>query len=73
MGQIFRLADRAKHRHAPDPSRQPLGASAYYCMRCEADRFLLYPNGEIQCASCGAQIENLAVGEAAYAEPDPEV
>jgi hypothetical protein len=73
MGQIFRFADHARRRGTPGPSPPPLGESAFYCKRCEADRFLLYPSGEVQCASCGAQIENLAVGEAAYGEPDPKV
>jgi hypothetical protein len=73
MGQIFRFADHARRRGTPGPSPPPLGESAFYCKRCEADRFLLYPSGEVQCASCGAQIENLAVGEAAYGEPNPKV
>jgi hypothetical protein len=42
-------------------------------MRCEADRFLLYPSGEVQCASCGAQIENLAVAEQPRGDPGPEL
>lgn len=73
MGQIFRLADRVRRRAAPSSSHQALGESTFYCMRCEADRFLLYPNGAVQCASCGAQIENLAVGESASGGPEAEV
>jgi DNA-directed RNA polymerase subunit RPC12/RpoP len=73
MGQVVRFAERVLRRAEQSPSRQPLGESSYYCMRCEADRFLLYPSGEVQCASCGAQIENLAVAERPREEPDPEV
>jgi DNA-directed RNA polymerase subunit RPC12/RpoP len=73
MGQIVRLAERVTRRAEQSPSRLPLGESSYYCMRCEADRFLLYPSGEVQCASCGAQIENLAVAEQPRGDPGPEL
>ena len=73
MGQIFRFADHTRRRKPPDPALQPLGESAFYCKRCEADRFLLYPSGEVQCASCGAQIENLVVAEQPRGAPGPEL
>jgi DNA-directed RNA polymerase subunit RPC12/RpoP len=73
MGQVVRLAERVARRSDAHPSRLPLGESSYYCMRCEADRFLLYPGGEVQCASCGAQIENLAVAEQPRGAPGPEL
>ncbi len=65
MGQVVRLTDRMKRSGARRATPKPLGTSAYYCTRCEADRFLLYPGGAVQCAGCGAQMENLAVGERA--------
>ncbi|MGH8705694.1 MAG: hypothetical protein ACREUO_09795 [Burkholderiales bacterium] len=67
MGQVVRLADRMQRSSARRASPKPLGASAYYCTRCEADWFRLYPGGAVQCASCGAQMENLVVGEPAAA------
>jgi hypothetical protein len=63
MGQVVRLADRRRRAAMRRSPPAPLGASAYYCMRCDGDRFLLYPGGAVQCASCGAQMDNLAVGE----------
>jgi hypothetical protein len=63
MGQIVRLADRARRGARPRQAPRPLGESAYFCTRCEADRFLLYPAGLVQCANCGAQMENLGVAE----------
>ena len=68
MGQLFRLAGRARKNAAPRKTPEPLGASAFYCMRCAADRFLLYPEGLVQCAACGAQMENLAIADCAPAE-----
>ena len=61
MGQVLRFADRARRNAATRRSTKPLAPSAYFCTRCEADRFLLYPGGMVQCAICGAQIDNLAV------------
>lgn len=65
MGQVVRLAERLPRRSVPRRPPSPLGANAYYCTRCETDRFLLYPNGRVQCAGCGARMDNLAVGECA--------
>jgi hypothetical protein len=71
MGQVFRLADRARRsvkvRHSP----RPLAPNAYFCTRCQADRFLLYPVGLVQCAGCGAQMENLTVEPSSPAAPQP--
>jgi len=61
MAQVVRLANFFKRNPGRRQPAEPLAANAYYCTRCEADRFLLYPGGQVQCASCGAQIENLAV------------
>jgi len=63
MGQVVRLADRVRRNTAQREAPKPLGASAYFCTRCEADRFLLYPGGAVQCAGCGAQMGNLQVAE----------
>jgi hypothetical protein len=65
MGQVVRLSDRGKRSTAPQYARRPLAARAYFCMRCDTDRFLLYPGGEVQCAHCGARLDNLAVSERA--------
>jgi ribosomal protein L37AE/L43A len=59
MGQVVRLAERQRKRQP----RKSLGERLYFCTRCEADSFLLYPSGLVQCAHCGAQMENLAVRE----------
>jgi len=63
MGQVVRLADRARRGARPRQAPKPLGESAYFCTRCESDRFLLYPGGLVQCANCGAQMENLDIAE----------
>lgn len=62
MGQVLKLAVRRKPSAVSKPGA-PLAAHAYYCMRCDTDRFLLYPGGAVQCANCGAQLENLEVAE----------
>jgi len=61
MGQVFRFVDRARRNVATRRSTKPLAPNAYFCTRCEADRFLLYPGGMVQCAICGAQMDNLSV------------
>jgi hypothetical protein len=61
MGQVVRLATLFRRNPGRRQSAEPLAASVYYCRRCEADRFLLYPDGKVQCAGCGAKIENLGV------------
>ncbi len=63
MGQIYRLKDRRNMRAAPQHPTGPLAPHAFFCMRCDTDRFLLYPGGEVQCANCGARLENLQVSE----------
>ena len=63
MGQVVRLANRIRRNPGGRESARPLGTKAYYCRRCEADRFLLYAEGLVQCAGCGAQLENLTVAE----------
>jgi len=68
MGQVVRLTDRRKRGTAPQQAAAPLAAHAYFCMRCDTDRFLLYPGGAVQCANCGAQLENLEVAERTPAE-----
>ena len=64
MGQVVRLSDfskpwKALQRRAPAPSPEP----AYYCMRCEADLFQLFPSGRVKCTQCGAVIRNILVTE----------
>ncbi|MEW5863047.1 MAG: hypothetical protein AB1773_05565 [Pseudomonadota bacterium] len=64
MGEVVRIADRQRRRS--ERRREPrrlLAERLYYCTRCEAESFILYPTGLVQCASCGAQMENLAVRE----------
>ena len=65
MGQVVKLSDRARRNAAARESARPLGTKAYYCTRCEADRFQLYAEGLVQCAGCGAQLENLTIAERA--------
>jgi DNA-directed RNA polymerase subunit RPC12/RpoP len=65
MGQVVRLADRLRRAPAAQQTAPPLEAHAYFCMRCDTDRFLLYPGGAVQCANCGAQLDNLEVSEKA--------
>jgi hypothetical protein len=72
MGQVVRLADRARNRPGHRPAPGPLGARAYYCTHCDGDRFMLYPGGAVQCAACGAQMENLAVAEPGKSGTDPD-
>jgi hypothetical protein len=64
MGRVISFPDRgAKNTtelRQSDPS-EPLAANNFCCMACGVDRFLLYPSGSVQCAECGAKIDNLSV------------
>ncbi|MGH7865990.1 MAG: hypothetical protein ACREQB_13445 [Candidatus Binataceae bacterium] len=63
MGLVVRFAEfqqqpkKARHPRVSAPDAGP----AYYCMRCNADSFKLYPSGLAQCASCGAVMRNIAI------------
>jgi len=64
MGQVLHLPDRGwKNARAPRPSGplKPLGLNNYDCTRCASERFLLYPCSAVQCADCGAKMDNLAI------------
>ncbi len=65
MGQVVRLESRRKRAPAAQPAAGPLQSHAYFCTRCDTDRFLLYPGGAVQCANCGAQLHNLEIAEKA--------
>ena len=75
MGQVLRLAEfrkqpkKARHADASAPDAGP----AYYCMRCDADWFKLYPSGLAQCTGCGAVMRNILVAnsDAAKQGEDP--
>ncbi len=64
MGQVVKLAER-KARRVASRSGAPrlLGERTYFCMGCDTDRFLLYPEGTVQCAHCGALMENLRIAD----------
>ena len=64
MGVVVRLSDfrkpgKALRCRAPAPAPDP----SYYCMRCDADAFNLYPSGRVKCTNCGAVIRNILVAE----------
>ena len=64
MGLVVRLSDfrkpgKALRSRAPEPAPEP----AYYCMRCNADVFNLFPSGVVKCTNCGAVIRNILVAE----------
>ena len=64
MGQVVKLAERrAKRIAARGASPRLLGGRTYFCMGCDTDRFLLYPDGRVQCAQCGSLMENLRVAD----------
>ena len=71
MGQMIRMSDfrkaaKALQRDAPAPDAGP----AYYCMRCDADLFKLFPSGLVQCSSCGAAIRNILVAPSGRTDRD---
>ena len=61
MGQVVKLAERKARRIARERAPRLLEGRTYFCMGCDADRFTLYPGGRVQCAHCGAEMENLRV------------
>jgi DNA-directed RNA polymerase subunit RPC12/RpoP len=64
MGQVVKLAERKARRITSRVgSPRLLGERTYFCMGCDTDRFLLYPEGTVQCAHCGALMENLRVSD----------
>ena len=68
MGQVVKLADRRTRKGASGSATRLLDEKTYFCMACDTDRFLLYPGGRVQCAHCGAQMENLQVSDSAPPE-----
>lgn len=71
MGQVVKLAERRARRVAArGASPRLLGEQTYFCMNCDTDRFLLYPDGRVQCAQCGSLMENLHIADdATVTEP----
>ena len=63
MGQVVKLAERRPRRITGRGALRLLGDRTYFCMGCDTDRFLLYPGGRVQCAQCGALMENLGVSD----------
>lgn len=64
MGQVIRISDFREPQGA-EPDRAPAAEPkpAYYCMRCDTDRFMLYPSGVVRCANCGAVMRNIKVSD----------
>ena len=60
MGKLLRLSN---YRRQPARPVRPAAADHpyYYCTLCECEKFTLGPEGEVQCAGCGALMRNLAV------------
>jgi len=63
MGQVVKLSERRSKRVAGGNTPRLLGERTYFCMGCDTDRFVLYPGGRVQCAHCGALMENLGVSD----------
>jgi|GEM_PF-1265895 len=63
MGQVLKFARKSRAAAPRAGSPGPLEARAWFCTRCEGDRFLLYPGGSVQCAGCGVRLDNLRVEE----------
>ncbi len=64
MGQVVQFAGhRAKRAAGAGETPRVLAEQAYFCVGCDTDRFLLYPDGRVQCARCGSLIENLRVAD----------
>lgn len=64
MGLVVRLSDFRKPGKAlQSRARAPNPEPAYYCMRCNADLFKLYPSGLVKCTDCGAVIRNIVVAQ----------
>ena len=60
MAKVFRLSN---YRNAQSRAAEFIAPQHpyYYCTRCEGEKFILGSAGEVQCASCGALMRNLAV------------
>lgn len=64
MGCVLQFPEHGSKNTAADMQSgppEPLAPNSFYCMDCEGDGFLLYPSGQVQCAECGAKINNLSV------------
>jgi hypothetical protein len=59
---IVRLSE---HRRRLRPAAKPSTGQPehYFCLRCDADQFKLFPGGTVNCARCGALMSNLTVAE----------
>ena len=65
MGQVVKLANRRTRKIAGRGATRLLEERTYFCMACDADRFVLYPGGRVQCAHCGAEMGNLQISDSA--------
>ena len=63
MGQVVKLGEHRGRRAAGGGAKRLLEERTYFCMACDTDRFLLYPGGRVQCAHCGAEMENLRISD----------
>lgn len=64
MAEIVRLSEYRRRRRAPAPHAAPSGRAQeaephYFCLRCDTDRFRLFPSGAVRCAHCGALMRNI--------------
>jgi hypothetical protein len=59
------IVQLSEHRRRLRPAPRPSTAQPehYFCLRCDADQFRLFPGGTVNCARCGALMYNLAVAE----------
>ena len=60
MAKVFRMSDfRPPQPVAPEFPSERDAKPAYFCMRCDTDRFKLYPAGVVRCANCSAVMRNI--------------
>lgn len=42
-------------------------APHYFCMKCNGEKFKVFASGQVDCAACGARMNNIFVG----VKPEP--
>lgn len=64
MAKVLRMSDfRPPQKAAPEPVSERDSKPAYFCMRCDTDRFKLYPTGVVRCANCSAIMRNISFSD----------
>lgn len=75
MAEIVQLSEYRHKRRKPaprvtSPGRGQQDEPHYFCLRCDTDRFRLFPSGAVRCAHCGALMRNITARDSDKGKPE---